>query len=968
MGETCQTQEGGFARDWRCLLQSLPDHVAVIDLEGDIQLINRPFPGVTAEKMLGSKLCDWVAPEHRQEVRAAAAGARREARTTVCEAGLMSSRGSAGWYSFRIAPIVTEDSVASLVVVGVDITDRKQTEAALRASEANYRAILDGAADAIFVHEIETGRILDVNAKMFEMFGYTAEEVQKLDVGDLSSGETPYTQEDAAHWIKEAAAGGTTVFEWRARHKNGRLFWVEVNLRQCVIGGRDRILAVVRDIDERKKAEERLRLLSSAVEQSSEGVAVSDLSGNLLFVNRAFAEMHGYSPQELAGKHLSVFHSTDQLPKVNATIQQVMEVGGFTGEIWHVRRDGDAFPTLMSNSLLFDEAGEARGMVGTCRDITSDKRAGEALRESERRLATLMGNLPGMAYRCRNDPDWTMEFVSDGCIELTGYEVADLVKSEQVSYAELIHPDDRQMIWDLVQEALAMRAPFQLIYRIRTASGEVRWVWEQGQGVFGEDEQLIALEGFISDITDRQRAERALKESEERFRRLSGAAYEGIFIHDRGTVLDVNERAARMFGYEPHEIIGVSVFDLTAPESLELVKAKVMSGDEEPYEAVVLRKDGSHFLAEIFGQAIPYEGRVVRVAAVRDITERKGAEEATRDREARLRLMLEQMPAVVWVVDTELRFTSSQGSALKGLRLEPDEVTGRTLFEYCQTDDGDLPIIAAHRRALKGESVEYEMPWEGRVFASHVEPLRDSAGDIIGCVGVALDVTERKRAEEEILARARAERLLLRELDHRVRNNLAALESLTNLTAGSTDDVKEFAESMGARVRAMAAVHGLLSTNRWQPVRLRSLIEALLTPDARGRIELAGPAVEVPAAQAQALGMVINELMINCHKHGVHLTPDGRVKVGWSAVTSDDGEPGLTLDWQESGGPVIESEPEAGVGTALIVGLVKSELRGRAELTFPREGANHRFQFVLSGDPPWRSGEEPGGPTPPESG
>ncbi len=131
--------------------------------------------------------------------------------------------------------------------------------------------------------------------------------------------------------------------------------------------------------------------------------------------------------------------------------------------------------------------------------------------DSRRMLATLLDNLPGMAYRCRNDPDWTMEFVSGGCRELTGYAPEYLLGNRTVSYGALVHPDDQQRIFEAVQAALARREAFEYTYRIRRADGQWRWVWERGRGVSRADGTLEALEGFITDITDRVRAEEALQ-------------------------------------------------------------------------------------------------------------------------------------------------------------------------------------------------------------------------------------------------------------------------------------------------------------------------------------------------------------------------------------------------------------------------------------------------------------------------
>ena len=121
----------------------------------------------------------------------------------------------------------------------------------------------------------------------------------------------------------------------------------------------------------------------------------------------------------------------------------------------------------------------------------------------EQTLLTLMNNLPGMAYRCHNDPGWTMEFVSEGSFNLTGYQPADLIGNQTIAYGQLMHPDDRASVWEDVQLALKEKRPFQLAYRITTAAGEEKWVWEKGRGVFSADGELLALEGFITDITER---------------------------------------------------------------------------------------------------------------------------------------------------------------------------------------------------------------------------------------------------------------------------------------------------------------------------------------------------------------------------------------------------------------------------------------------------------------------------------
>ncbi len=135
------------------------------------------------------------------------------------------------------------------------------------------------------------------------------------------------------------------------------------------------------------------------------------------------------------------------------------------------------------------------------------KRSEEALKESERKLSTLMGNLPGMAYRCRNDPEWTMDFISEGCRGLTGYSPNDIIGNTLLSYKDLIHPDDRRLVEEEVNKGIEGRCQFHVEYRMMAKDGTVRWLWEQGCPVYDETGTFVGLEGFITDVSMRKKAQ-----------------------------------------------------------------------------------------------------------------------------------------------------------------------------------------------------------------------------------------------------------------------------------------------------------------------------------------------------------------------------------------------------------------------------------------------------------------------------
>ena len=181
----------------------------------------------------------------------------------------------------------------------------------------------------------------------------------------------------------------------------------------------------------------------------------------------------------------------------------------------------------------------------------------------------------------------------------------------------------------------------------------------------------------------------------------------------------------------------------------------------------------------------------------------------------------------------------------------------------------------------------------------------------------------------------------MQELDHRVRNNLAALLSLVDMTRRSASDVNSFAERIDGRVRAMGRVHSLLSDSHWTALGVRSLITAVAPAEFIKRITIDGDDVQIGARQVTGLAMVLHELMTNSVKHGALATPTGTVNIRWTEFESRTTiKRGLEIRWREQGGPAVNSTPTPSVGMELVAGLTRSELGGEAKLTFPPGGAD----------------------------
>jgi PAS domain S-box-containing protein len=219
-----------------------------------------------------------------------------------------------------------------------------------------------------------------------------------------------------------------------------------------------------------------------------------------------FLREMGFARGEVVGRtwiDLGVGLSPDRFAELQDLVDRQ---GAVSGQIIHWRRrSGAPFEGVLSVVAIRVDGQEC--LLGQAIDTTARRRDGDAARESQRRLAGVLSDLPGMAYQCCVDPEWTMLSVSDGCRTLTGYEPSDLVGNRVVSYGSLIVEEDREMVFAAIRDAIERGQPYTLAYRIRHASGDTRWVWEQGRVAESLLDQATMLEGLMFDITDRHRAD-----------------------------------------------------------------------------------------------------------------------------------------------------------------------------------------------------------------------------------------------------------------------------------------------------------------------------------------------------------------------------------------------------------------------------------------------------------------------------
>ena len=403
----------------------------------------------------------------------------------------------------------------------------------------------------------------------------------------------------------------------------------------------------VRAVVGRKEAEEQLLVsqlrLEGIIESAMDAIVTVDEDQNVVLFNRAAEQMFGCSTQAAIGQPLARFlparyredhrHHMREFGQSGTTSRKMGKLGTVMG----VRSNGDEFPIEAAISYIAVEHQKYYTVI--LRDITDRKRSEEAHQESQRQLSTLIGNLPGFVYRCRNDRDWTYDYLSEGVTDLTGYTAQEYLVRRSISYGDNTHPGDRERVWQEIQAAVAQHRPYETTYRIVTRLGEVRSVWERGEGIYATDGTLSYLEGFVTDITERKRAEHLLRQSEERYRRLIAISPYAIVVIRGERILFANDQAIKLFGaVKADEILGKSVMDLFHPDYHPAIRERIHELVEGRAQVPMLEEkivtlSGKSVDAEVStARFVDEEGPAILVM-LRDISERKRLQEQLRKTE-----------------------------------------------------------------------------------------------------------------------------------------------------------------------------------------------------------------------------------------------------------------------------------------------------------------------------------------------
>ncbi|WP_267640534.1 PAS domain S-box protein [Haloarchaeobius amylolyticus] len=404
----------------------------------------------------------------------------------------------------------------------IDVTDHAERQQELE----RYQRIFEAMGDGVYKLDLE-GRITDCNRAAEDISGYDREELVGEHVSIVMNDADIGRCERGIHELLTVGEERVKRYEIDIRHRDGHTVPCELNLTVLPLGPHGELrgtVGIVRDISERK---ERQRRYEAIFNQTYQFTGLLDPDGTMLEANETALEFGGLDRADVVGQKMwetAWFADDEDTQERLRGLVERAAAGEFVRCEMDVHGPEDVAVTDFSIKPVTDDDGAVVLLIPEARDITERVRIERELRESRRKFSTLLSNLPGTAYRCANRPDWPTEFISEGCLPLTGYP-REAFESGEVSWGgDVIHPEDRDDVWETVQTALCAHEPFELNYRIVTRDGEVRWAWEQGEGVFDEDGRLEALEGFITDVTERHRMEQEVRAGEQALRELTDVA------------------------------------------------------------------------------------------------------------------------------------------------------------------------------------------------------------------------------------------------------------------------------------------------------------------------------------------------------------------------------------------------------------------------------------------------------------
>lgn len=622
----------------------------------------------------------------------------------------------------------------------------RETEKSLQESEKLYRLLADNTPDMITRH-LPDSTYLYVSPACRTLFGYEPEELMGTKAFDQMH------PEDAKRVIaitQEAVrTGQPNMGRYRHRKKDGQYIWVETTgkvVKNKITGDVEDIICVVRDITERKKTEDALeeeairrRIL---IDQSRDGIVVLDQDGRVYEANQRFADMLGYSAEEVRQLHVWDWDTQWTSEELLGKIRLVDAVGDHF-ETRHRRKDGTVYDVEISTNGA--KWGDQKLVFCVCRDITSRKQNEETLR----RQLSIINTYPGMV--ALSDMEGKLIYINSAGARMVGYKDPSEVIGVK-SIPDFHSPGDLRTVMDVAIPSALEKGTWTGENRALKTDGSSIPVEQTIFLIRDESGQPQSLGTIMTDITERRRAEEDIRIKASLLETASDAI---LLIDQDAHFIYFNSALTRMTGYTREELLARNLHGIEPPEFAAKIKPNIsmlMERGEAFFESAYLRKDSTIVPVEVHAVVIKVSGRRVIISAWRDISERKLAEKMLRESEQRYGDLFDNAHDMIQSVAPDGHFVFVNAAWLKTMGYTWDELGMLTIFDILHPCSKPH-CTEAFQKVMSGESMnnleaifvtkdEREVDVEGNVSARRID------GKVVASHGIFRDITERKRAKE----------------------------------------------------------------------------------------------------------------------------------------------------------------------------------------------------------------------------
>jgi PAS domain S-box-containing protein len=656
------------------------------------------------------------------------------------------------WESSTIAPITdAAGNITHFVALKEDITERREMQLALQESQERFGQIAEQSQTVIW--EVDANGMYTYVSQIAEkVWGYSPFDlIGKMHFYDLHPEEHRETYKKLGLELLNEL---TTLrdFENPIQRKDGTVIWVSTNgipvtnHQNEFTGYRGADI----DITNRKAAEEELRKFRTISDQANYGTAIANLDGTLAYANEAFAAMHGWEVKDLIGKSLTILHKPEQLEKVYSLLEVIKTQGGFSAEeVWRERIDGSVFPSLMNTKLIFDQNNQPQFMAASAIDITELKLAEESLRRSEETL--------NHAQEIAKMGSWEYDLFTDSVTwSKNYYKLIGLDPSEPpLSLNEIrriVHPDDRTVFETKLSRMQDSQILESIYFRLLMPDESIKWI-QANMVPFFEDGRLVRVSGVSIDITEKKEAEEKIREQNIRLNAIMDAMPDMIFVSDKdGNYLEYFKSKINALQNNYEHLVGSNLresFDETTTQlHLEKIKECLEVKDIITYEYPKVENGLTKY----------FEGRIVAMddnkvlRFVREITEKKFQEKEIK----KLTLAIEQSPVAIVITDLKANIQYVSPAFYNTTGYSSKEAIGlnANVLKSGKTPDAvykDLWKTITQGKAWEGEWINKKKNGEFYWENISITPIFDEDGVVSSYLAIKQDISERKKAEEEIL-------------------------------------------------------------------------------------------------------------------------------------------------------------------------------------------------------------------------